>query len=95
MGVPLIALGSLGGKLLPKAGAWMNIVKNVFGFLLLMVPILLIQRMVAESVAVILWMALAFLFAGYLLQLNANSRFGLGYSVRSIIAFCLLFIASM
>jgi thiol:disulfide interchange protein DsbD len=95
MGVPLIALGSSGGKLLPKAGAWMNIVKNVFGFLLLMVPILLIQRMVPESVAVILWMALAFLFAGYLLQLNANSRSGLGYAVRSIIAFCLLFIASM
>jgi len=43
MGIPLLVLGSSGGKLLPKAGAWMNVIKNVFGLLLLAVPIFLLE----------------------------------------------------
>jgi thiol:disulfide interchange protein DsbD len=39
MGVPLILLGFGAGYLLPKAGAWMNKVKYVFGVLLLGVAI--------------------------------------------------------
>ena len=46
MGLPLLILGSSGGKLLPKAGAWMNIIKNIFGLLLLAVPVFLLERFI-------------------------------------------------
>ena len=32
MGIPLIIFAMTGGKLLPKAGNWMNIIKTTFGF---------------------------------------------------------------
>lgn len=46
MGLPLLILGASGGKLLPKAGTWMDSVKTVFGFLLLGVPLILLDRMI-------------------------------------------------
>ncbi|PKM18657.1 MAG: protein-disulfide reductase DsbD [Gammaproteobacteria bacterium HGW-Gammaproteobacteria-15] len=49
MGLPLLILGSSGGKLLPKAGNWMNAVKATFGFLLLAVPLILLERMLPFS----------------------------------------------
>lgn len=49
MGLPLLLLGSSGGKLLPKAGNWMNAVKTSFGFLLLAVPLVLLERMLPFS----------------------------------------------
>lgn len=45
MGLPLLLLGSSGGKLLPRAGQWMNSIKAAFGFLLLAVPLLLLERL--------------------------------------------------
>ncbi|NVK25023.1 MAG: protein-disulfide reductase DsbD [Gammaproteobacteria bacterium] len=91
MGMPLIILGSSGGKLLPKAGGWMNVVKNVFGFLLLVVPIMLIERLLPEAWSLPLWLILAASFGGYLLNLNAQSKGGVWYAVRSILAFVVLF----
>lgn len=44
MGLPLLLLGTSGGKLLPKAGNWMNAIKTIFGFLLLAVPLILLDR---------------------------------------------------
>ena len=35
MGVPLLLIGASAGSLLPKAGAWMTIVRNFFGVLML------------------------------------------------------------
>lgn len=55
MGVPLILFGLSGGKLLPKAGAWMNIVKQAFGWLLLAVSLFLVERLVATEVSLWLW----------------------------------------
>lgn len=46
MGLPLLLIGLSGGKLLPKAGNWMNFVKNIFGFILLIIPIILLERLV-------------------------------------------------
>jgi thiol:disulfide interchange protein DsbD len=46
MGLPLLILGASGGKLLPKAGAWMDAVKTVFGFMLLAVPLILLDRII-------------------------------------------------
>jgi thiol:disulfide interchange protein DsbD len=44
MGTPLILIGASAGKLLPKAGAWMDSVKAVFGVLLLALAIWLLER---------------------------------------------------
>jgi thioredoxin:protein disulfide reductase len=54
MGLPLLILGSSGGKLLPKAGNWMNVVKTAFGFLLLAVPLLLLERLLPFSYILLL-----------------------------------------
>ncbi|WP_286234499.1 protein-disulfide reductase DsbD [Thalassotalea sediminis] len=50
MGLPLLILGSTGGKLLPKAGAWMEMIKVVFGFLLLTVPVFLLERILPNTI---------------------------------------------
>jgi thiol:disulfide interchange protein DsbD len=94
MGVPLIILGSTGGKLLPKAGAWMNIIKNIFGFLLLAVPILLLQRIISEFLGDILWVLLALGFSGYLYVNNINAKTGFWFGVRSILIFLFMFISA-
>lgn len=63
MGVPLLIVGLSAGSLLPKAGAWMEGVKNCFGLLMLAVAILLLERLVGGSIALILWGSLAILSA--------------------------------
>ena len=71
MGVPLIVAGVSAGKLLPKAGAWMNAVKAVFGVMLLAVAIYLLERVVPESVALLLWAALFIVCAIYMGALDS------------------------
>ena len=58
MGAPLLAFGASAGKILPKAGAWMNLVKAAFGVLLLGVAIWMIERVVPAAVTLFLWAAL-------------------------------------
>ena len=58
MGVPLMIVGGSGGHWLPRAGAWMNTVKGVFGFGLLGVAVWLLERLLPGSVALALWAGL-------------------------------------
>lgn len=55
MGVPLLIIGTAGGKLLPRAGAWMDAVKAVFGVALLGMGVWLLERVVPAPVAMFLW----------------------------------------
>ena len=71
MGVPLIVAGVSAGRLLPKAGAWMNAVKAVFGVMLLAVAIYLLERVVPEPVALLLWAALFIVCAIYMGALDS------------------------
>lgn len=71
MGLPLLVLGSSGGKWLPKPGAWMNAVKNLFGFMLLSVPLVLLSRFLPDTPWVVLTTVLLLVFAAYLHQLQA------------------------
>lgn len=59
MGLPLILAGSLGTRWLPRAGAWMNGVKSLFGVMLLAVAIWLVERLLPGQIALVLWGALA------------------------------------
>ncbi len=66
MGAPLIAIGTSAGKLLPRAGAWMDAVKAVFGVALLAVAIVLLERILPPAAAMILWGLLLICSAVYL-----------------------------
>ncbi len=50
MGAPLIAIGTSAGKLLPRAGGWMDAVKGVFGIMLLAVAIWMLERVFPVAV---------------------------------------------
>ncbi|XPF93550.1 protein-disulfide reductase DsbD [Colwellia sp. RE-S-Sl-9] len=95
MGLPLLILGSSGGKLLPKAGAWMNVIKNIFGLLLLAVPIFLLERMVPELVIQILWIALLLSTATYFYVTNKSTPVNFWHGVRSLFIFLALFYGAM
>ncbi|CAG7857682.1 partial Thiol:disulfide interchange protein DsbD, partial [biofilm metagenome] len=55
MGIPLLVIGTTAGKLLPKAGAWMNITKGIFGIGLLAVAVWLLSRILSPTVTLLLW----------------------------------------
>lgn len=69
MGLPLIVVGTLGGKFLPHAGAWMDAVKNVFGVLMLGVAIWMLERIIPDNMAQLLW---GFLLVGSAVYLGAT-----------------------
>ena len=79
MGVPLIVAGVSAGKLLPRAGAWMNTVKAVFGVMLLAVGIYLLERVVPESVALALWATLFIVCAIYMGALDSLAAGAAGW----------------
>jgi len=66
MGVPLIVFGASAGKLLPKAGAWMDTVKAVFGVGLLALSIWLLERILPGGTIMLLWGMLAIACGVYL-----------------------------
>jgi thioredoxin:protein disulfide reductase len=66
MGAPLLIVGASAGKLLPKAGAWMDVVKQFFGVLMLGVAVWMLARIVPENVALALW-AVPTIIAAWLL----------------------------
>ncbi|MDH3715522.1 MAG: protein-disulfide reductase DsbD, partial [Gammaproteobacteria bacterium] len=66
MGVPLLVIGTSAGKLLPKAGPWMDATKAVFGVLLLGLAIWLLERILPVAVTMALWAVLLLISAIYL-----------------------------
>ena len=72
MGIPLLAVGVSAGKLLPRAGAWMEKVKAIFGVLMLCVAIWLLERLLPAPVTVLLW---GLLISGSAIYLGALDRF--------------------
>jgi thioredoxin:protein disulfide reductase len=72
MGIPLLVVGTSAGKLVPKAGAWMQSVKYVLGVLLLGVAIWFLSRILPGQVTLALWAALAIFCAVFLLLTDAR-----------------------
>ncbi|MFM8441800.1 MAG: thioredoxin family protein [Methylococcus sp.] len=71
MGLPLLVIGASAGKLLPRAGGWMNAVKAVFGVGLLGIAIWLLERVLPPAVTLLLWALLLIVPAIYLGALDA------------------------
>jgi thiol:disulfide interchange protein DsbD len=55
MGLPLIAFGTFGARILPKSGPWLSQVKQVFGFVFLIVAAMLVARLLPEPATLALW----------------------------------------
>jgi thiol:disulfide interchange protein DsbD len=91
MGLPLLLLGSSGGKLLPKAGNWMTVIKNIFGLLLLAVPIFLLERFIPAIASEILWISLLLVSASYFYAENQKTQVNLAYGLRHLVIFLLMF----
>ena len=74
MGLPLLLLGTSGGKLLPKAGGWMEQVKTLFGFVMLVVPLILLERLVSAEIILLMAGVLALATALYLHHWQSSQR---------------------
>ena len=78
-GVPLVLIGTFGGHILPKAGAWMNGIKYAFGFILLAVAVYLATPFLPYELTVALYSLLMIIPAGMLLakalQLRGAMKF--------------------
>lgn len=85
MGLPLLIIGTSGGKLLPKAGRWMEIIKTVFGFLLIAVSIIMIGRVWTGLISDLLWSLWGICLAGYLIHQNKMTAFSWQQTVRSVL----------
>jgi thiol:disulfide interchange protein DsbD len=70
MGIPLILIGTSAGKLLPRAGAWMDTTKAVFGVLMLAMAIWMLSRVVPAAVTMALSAALLIISGIYLKALS-------------------------
>lgn len=55
IGTPLMLLVTLGNRVLPKPGAWMERVKGVFGFLFLAAALFVARPLLADSLWLALW----------------------------------------
>lgn len=64
-GIPLIVFSTLGGGVLPRAGAWMDTVKQVFGFGFLATAIWMAAPLLPAGLELFLWAALLIGFGTY------------------------------
>jgi len=71
MGVPLLLVGTSAGKLLPKAGVWMEGVKAGFGVVLLLMAVWMLDRILATEITMIM---LALILIVSSIYLNALDR---------------------
>jgi thiol:disulfide interchange protein DsbD len=74
MGLPLILVTVFGNRLLPKSGPWMAHVKTAFGFVILALPVFLLERILGELWGLRLWslLAVAFFSWAFITSLGAT-----------------------
>ncbi|HVV68016.1 MAG TPA: protein-disulfide reductase DsbD [Gammaproteobacteria bacterium] len=78
MGLPIMIVGTAGGKLLPKAGAWMKTLEAVFGVVFLGMAIFMLDRVIPSTVSLLLWAALLIVSAIYMGALSPTVNHGWG-----------------
>ena len=93
MGIPLIAVATVGTRYLPKSGSWMNGVKVVMGLLLLSVVMLLLTRIVPGPIGLLGWALLALITALYLGLFSKTESFG--QILRKALAMLLVLYATL
>ncbi|MCE7568039.1 protein-disulfide reductase DsbD [Aliivibrio fischeri] len=86
MGIPLILAAVFGNKLLPKAGVWMTHVKTLFGFILLAVPVFLLERILPHNITPFVWSALGIAAFGWLYHVKATMPQSWKTSIIGVVA---------
>ena len=76
MGLPLIAVTLFGNRLLPKSGPWMQSVKEGFGFVILALPVFLLERVLGELWGLRLWSLLGVAFFAWAFTLSLRAPGG-------------------
>ncbi|EAT11000.1 protein-disulfide reductase DsbD [Bermanella marisrubri] len=76
MGVPLLVIGTGGGRFMPKSGVWMNTVKSLFGIALLAIAIWLLGRVISAQFVLLLWGILLIATAVYFGALSKSTDNG-------------------
>ena len=74
MGLPLMLITVFGNRLLPKSGPWMEHVKTAFGFVILALPVFLLERIIGYDWGVRLWslLGVAFFSWAFITSLQAK-----------------------
>lgn len=70
-GVPLLIIGAAGGQLLPSAGNWMEIIKRIFGVIMIGVAVWFLERILPAAVSLMLWAGLLIVTAVYMGALDS------------------------
>jgi thiol:disulfide interchange protein DsbD len=86
MSVPLLLVGASAGALLPKAGPWMDGVKQFFGVLLLAVAVWMVQPVLPVALTLAAWGTLLALAAALLRPFSRHhrGRFTLAVALRRV-----------
>lgn len=74
MGLPLMLVTVFGNRLLPKSGPWMAHVKTAFGFVILALPVFLLERIIGEAWGLRLWSLLGVAFFGWAFITSLQAR---------------------
>lgn len=75
LGVPLMILGATEGRFLPKAGEWLNWVRQGFGLLLVGVALILLNRAFDNPFMLLLWATLSMACAVWFWRWAGRGRF--------------------
>jgi len=101
MGSPLLLVGASAGKLLPKAGPWMNTIKAGFGVMMLGLAIWMMERVLPGTLTLTLWALLVFLTGVFLgafeplpQQPTASKRLSKGLGVLACLYGALMLIGA-
>ena len=101
MSLPLVAAGTFGAGILPKAGSWLDRVKPIFGAVFLAIAIMLVARLMPEPATLALWGTFAIgiaVFVGAFDRLESSSgwtlRLGKVAGVATAVYGCVLIIGA-
>ncbi|KPF61066.1 protein-disulfide reductase DsbD [Rhizobium sp. AAP116] len=72
-GLPLILMATLGGKALPRAGAWMASIRSAFGFGFVGTAIWMVSPLLPETLVLFAWACLAVSVGVFLWQIRVAS----------------------
>ncbi|WP_145525594.1 protein-disulfide reductase DsbD [Yersinia vastinensis] len=93
MGIPLVIVTLFGNKLLPRSGPWMQYVKEAFGFVILALPVFLLERVLGDVWGLRLWSLLAIAFFGWAFVLSLKVHSGWARACQLLLLAALLIAA--
>ncbi|NLU19073.1 MAG: protein-disulfide reductase DsbD [Serratia liquefaciens] len=85
MGIPLVLVTLFGNRLLPRSGPWMQYVKEAFGFVILALPVFLLERVIGDLWGLRLWSLLGLAFFGWAFALSLKTSRGWGRVLQMLL----------